>query len=274
MNAKDTAPNTHYSLGKGRRDRANEVCPYCGKTIKGVPDREHMIPSTLVANRSFDFHVCRSCNKKKSKSDERLGILANLADVGIKAGIDVVQSDAVGTLQKMINWGIQEKVISSHVDGTEKNAFVIEDLTTLEVFDWIEYLVKGFYFLQKGKVLRIGRSSSNQYMIEANFLTPGQVDIWYTPTWQRYKQMAADKSVKTMMLLGENHWISCTDIDEGFVLSLGDLFVLTGSYISYRPRRFAQECAKRLRSTQRFKEININDAKYKKGALYFKRNTP
>ena len=268
MNAKDMAP-THYSLGKGRRDSVNEVCPYCGKTIKGVPDREHMIPSTLVANRSFDFHVCRSCNKKKSKSDERLGILANLADVGIKAGIDVVQSDAVGTLQKMINWGIQEKVMLSHVDGTEKIALAIEDLTALEVFDWIEYLVRGFYFLQKDKVLRVGRSS-NQYMIEANFFSPGQMDLLYTPKWRLYKQMAVDKSVKTVMSLGENHWISCTDINRGFVLSLGDLFVLTGSYMSYRSRRFAQECAKRLRSTQQYKEINIKDAKYKKGALYLK----
>lgn len=155
--------------------RASEFCVYCGTKMNRIENDdlcrtvEHMIPQVSVAikrnNGEGDFHVCRKCNGEKSKIDDILGITCRM-----------VGGHPTGSLEAIKKF----KQRLEKNDRRFNTAFNSHRLTSLghcislplnrkQLFQYGEWLAKGVFFINTGKLL------SNQYLLWVEIISHAEV---------------------------------------------------------------------------------------------------
>ena len=163
MNKKTRKPSKDYDSnalqnmldGRPTGKNKNGPCPFCGVTLtKATRSREHLIPSTLVPNRSWDFWACHECNGTgKGMADRLLHFMKESVDARSPEDADKFVKELQRSKQTSLVVGDASKA----KPGVDKDGepFVGTPIgwEKLEIIrKWVEFLVKGFYFMQKGRV--------------------------------------------------------------------------------------------------------------------------
>lgn len=130
----------------------NIRCPYCNiKLIKKEnKSSEHFIPNAALSitrtKGDGDFYACISCNNRKGRFDEIVGKCAKIQSDDIELAIATLEHEFKKEHSKIA------EALSSVSPLDDGGASFKNPLSRQELYEYMEFLGKGVYFIYKNKV--------------------------------------------------------------------------------------------------------------------------
>lgn len=211
-------------LGRAARNKDGQ-CPYCNAQM-GVgdvkPTREHLIPRLRSWTRTFDFYACEKCNNDKSVADNLLALMAQ-GGRGVEAELEILETR--GDIERLCGMlsDITKSTTMYDSDGEVVVTSPLNFKTAVALNAWMHMVVKGLYFLEKGRVM--------ERHIAPRVGVNGAVGIGATNP----KIPGCEVS--------ESVWLYGRKLHEGVAIVIGDRYFLHGSYSANsrgRRNRYAQ----------------------------------